>query len=134
MFTRLGAAFIAAASILSAATIPVDAANPPRVQGQSCSKLKAAIGKSNVWSTSFVGQRKGPFDRIESYQAAPCFRSQADCKAWLYWAQSDWDYYQYSTRAAKAFAGRRAPGKPQEKGAANAHRAFVVTSPGNRER
>ena len=96
MLTRLGlAALLVAASILSTATIPAEAANPPRVQGQSCSKLKAQLGRANVWQTSFVGQRLGPFDQLEDYHAAPCFRTQADCKAWLYWAQTDWDRYQY---------------------------------------
>ncbi len=96
MFTRIAsAALVAAACLVSAATIPADAASPPRVNGENCNKLKAAIGRSNVWSTSFIGQRKGPFDQIWSFQDAPCFRTQANCKAWLYWAQSDWDYYQY---------------------------------------
>ena len=81
---KLGAAaVVAVASILSTATIPAEAANPPRVQGGNCNKLKAQIGRANVWQTSFVGQRLGPFDQLESYHAAPCFRSQADCKAWL---------------------------------------------------
>jgi hypothetical protein len=72
-----------------------EAANPPRVRGESCGALAAQIGKANVWSTSFYGERKDLFDRIEFYQAAPCFRSQADCKAWLYWAQTDWNHYNY---------------------------------------
>jgi len=78
-----------------APVVPAHAANPPRVQPQSCRALKAEIGAKNVWQTSFVGQRRGPFDRLESYHAAPCFRTEAACKAWLYWAQTDWDRYQY---------------------------------------
>lgn len=102
MFTRLGAAaFVAAATILASATLPAEAANPPRVSGQSCSKLKAEMGRANVWQTSFVGERLGPFDQLEKYHAAPCFRTQADCKAWLYWAQTDWDRYQYFTPCKK---------------------------------
>jgi hypothetical protein len=102
MFTKLGAvAIVAAASILMTAAIPADAANPPRVKGGSCSKLKAELGRANVWQTSFVGERIGPFDQYEKYHAAPCFRTQADCKAWLYWAQTDWDRYQYFTPCKK---------------------------------
>lgn len=71
------------------------AATPPRVSGESCARLGAEIGRGNVWQTSFVGQRRGFFDRLESFHAAPCFRTQAACKAWLYWAQTDWNYYQY---------------------------------------
>jgi hypothetical protein len=95
----LSAASLAAAVLMFAASFPplspAEAANPPRVQPQSCSRLKAEIGARNVWQTSFVGQRRGPFDRLESFHAAPCFRTQAACKAWLYWAQTDWDHYQY---------------------------------------
>jgi hypothetical protein len=74
---------------------PVEAANPPRVKAENCNRLKAQIGAGNVWQTSFVGQRQGPFDQLENYHAAPCFRTQDACKAWLYWAQTDWDRYQY---------------------------------------
>ncbi|HET7715743.1 MAG TPA: hypothetical protein VFK86_08955 [Bauldia sp.] len=95
VMTRLAAAAMLAGLAILPAAPPADAANPPRVQGESCSKLKAMLGRANVWQTSFVGQRKGPFDQILSYHAAPCFRTQANCKAWLYWAQTDWDYYQY---------------------------------------
>ena len=88
-------AYLAAALLVLAAPFPAEAANPPRVQPQSCSRLKAEIGARNVWQTSFVGQRRGPFDRLESFHAAPCFRTEVACKAWLYWAQTDWDHYQY---------------------------------------
>jgi hypothetical protein len=27
---------------------------------------------------------------MEHYAAAPCFKTEAACKAWLYWIQSDW--------------------------------------------
>ncbi len=94
------AALVAAVSILPP-LVPAEAANPPRVNPQSCSRLKADMGAKNVWQTSFVGQRQGPFDQLESYHAAPCFRTQADCKAWLYWAQTDWDRYQYFTPCKK---------------------------------
>ncbi len=89
------AGLIAASAILSGTVPGADAANPPRVNGENCRALISAIGRKNVWSTSFFGQRIGPFDRLESYHATPCFRSEKDCKAWLYWAQTDWDRYQY---------------------------------------
>ena len=93
--SKLAAAAIVTAATLVAPIPPADAANPPRVQPQNCNRLKAEIGARNVWQTSFVGQRQGFFDQIESYHAAPCFRTQEACKAWLYWAQTDWDRYQY---------------------------------------
>ena len=101
MLMRLATATLIAAAAILPAAIPAEAANPPRVNGESCSKLKAQLGKGNVWQTSFVGQRLGMFDELESYHAAPCFRSQANCKAWLYWAQTDWNRYQYFTPCKK---------------------------------
>lgn len=86
---------LAAVTVALGVVTPLAAANPPRVNPESCSRLKAQIGAKNVWQTSFVGQRQGPFDQLESYHAAPCFRTQEACKAWLYWAQTDWDRYQY---------------------------------------
>ena len=72
-----------------------DAASPPRVEGEDCRILAAAIGKDKVWQTTFWATGVDTFDRPVEFFAAPCFRTEAACKAWLYWAQSDWDRYQY---------------------------------------
>ena len=74
---------------------PAEAA-PPRVQAYSCGALSAEIGPSKVWWTRFEGYHPSPFDffrnhpRKDRYAAAPCFKTQSACKAWLYWAQTDW--------------------------------------------
>ena len=95
------ASTLAAVALSLATLVPAEAANPPRVNPESCSRLKSQIGAKNVWQTSFVGQRQGPFDQMESTHSAPCFRTQEACKAWLYWAQTDWDRYQYFTPCKK---------------------------------
>ena len=70
-----------------------DAAQPKRVKAGNCTSLAKSVGKKNVWRTFFRGAKDGPFDQVWWYTAAPCFRTQADCTAWLYWAQSDWPKY-----------------------------------------
>ena len=67
-----------------------DAAQHPRVQAQNCRALASSIGARNVWQTRFQGQKRLLFDEIVSFRRTACFRTQAACKAWLYWAQSDW--------------------------------------------
>jgi hypothetical protein len=68
------------------------AAQPPRVPGAHCGALGAQIGPGNVWQTSFMGWRYDVFGDREDIFVAPCFASEADCTAWLYWAQSDWQH------------------------------------------
>src|SRR5262245_25437131 len=69
--------------------VPAEAAKPPG-RGYSCSALAKQIGKRNVWQTIFYGEREIGFagwDR-DWIRRAPCFKTQADCKAWLYAAQT----------------------------------------------
>lgn len=63
---------------------------PARVAAGNCAALAAQIGASRVWQTVFSAEREGSFGLTEWINAAPCFASEADCKAWLYWARSDW--------------------------------------------
>jgi hypothetical protein len=96
MLKLIGLAAFAAALMAAAS---VEAAQPKRgVQGVSCGTLAHSIGASNVWRSYFRGARQGLFDQVWWYTSSPCFRSQADCKAWLYWTQSDWPYYTTVTR------------------------------------
>jgi hypothetical protein len=91
----LGAMLLTTAALLL--VNDVHAASPPRVSGQNCQWLAAEIGATNVWQTTFWGWRYDVFDEREDINVAPCFASEADCKAWLYWAQSDWkhSFYQW---------------------------------------
>lgn len=85
---RTLAALFALSTVLAGAATPAAAA-PPRVPAYDCGSLAAQVGRGNVWQTWFTGQREDLFDRIDTYTAAPCFTTQANCKAWLYWAQTD---------------------------------------------
>jgi hypothetical protein len=83
----------AALSLVGAglAPLPAAAATPPRVEGYSCPAMLGSLAPSKVWRTSFRGNKRDLNTGIFwPYSATACFTSQKDCKAWLYWAQSDW--------------------------------------------
>ena len=86
---------LAAALAAGSWSAPVEAAQPPRVKPMKCSSAAASVGAANVWRTFFRGEKEGLFDDVWHYQLAPCFTSQANCKAWLYWAMSDWPKRQW---------------------------------------
>jgi hypothetical protein len=69
-----------------------NAAQPPRVPAYSCTALAAQIGAANVWQTAFWAWRYDVFGDREDIDAVACFVTESDCKAWFYWAQSDWDH------------------------------------------
>ncbi len=70
---------------------PAAAATPPRVEGYSCNAMVASLGPSKVWRTNFRGNKRDLNTGLFwPYSATVCFTSHANCKAWLYWAQSDW--------------------------------------------
>ena len=82
---------IMAMVFLAAAVVPpvapsAFAAQPPRVQALNCRSVSA----SSSWWTVFYGEKTNFWGYRESYNRSACFKSQKDCKAWLYWAQSDW--------------------------------------------
>jgi hypothetical protein len=81
---------LAALLVLAGAGQRAEAAQPPRVPAYDCGYLANTRGPANVWQTLFRGQRETLFGPDNHYWAAPCFKTQATCKAWLYWAQSDW--------------------------------------------
>jgi hypothetical protein len=66
---------------------------PPRVEGMSCPAAFAKVGRAKTWQALYWGWRRDIFDRHdEQFMQAPCFTSQASCKAWLYWAQTDYPH------------------------------------------
>ena len=82
----------ASATMMSAFTLPASAAQPPRVPGAHCGALGAQLGGANIWQTTFTGWREDVFGQREDIFVSPCFTSEADCTAWLYWAQTDWPH------------------------------------------
>lgn len=93
MKTMVSLFALVALALSPALTTTANAAQPPRVPAYQCGPLAASIGPGQVWQTWFTGQKKGLFDDISYYTASPCFPSEYECKAWLYWAQSDWSYH-----------------------------------------
>jgi hypothetical protein len=58
-------------------------AAPPKTQPQSCR------ADDSRWFGMFQGfGQRGLYQDVMMYEAG-CFRTQASCKAWLYWLRSD---------------------------------------------
>ena len=88
-------AWIASLAALVALAAPIEqaeAAQYPRVNGFDCGYL-ISTGTPVVWQTYFYGERKDLFDNRSRFSASPCFPTEWQCKAWLYWAQTDWPEY-----------------------------------------
>ena len=91
---RTVAAILIATATALASTLSVQpsaTAAPPRVAPGDCQMLSATMGPANVWQTVFWAGRKNILDEEERIFVWPCFDTEANCKAWLYWAQGDWD-------------------------------------------
>ena len=69
---RILAGFLGLAALLMLSAPHAAQAAPPRVPAYSCDTLASTIGPR------------------ETTIASPCFRTETACKAWLYWAQTDW--------------------------------------------
>jgi hypothetical protein len=87
---RILAGFLGLAALLVLGAPLAAHAAPPRVAAYSCGVLASTMGPSHVWRTWFSGSRRQLFGPPLYYTASPCFKTQAACKAWLYWAQTDW--------------------------------------------
>lgn len=88
MFGRMILALALCLPLMAATTMSADAA-PPRVKASSCGALAASMPKSQIWWSQFYGEKSGLFRR-EWHSARGCFKTQASCKAWLYWEMTDW--------------------------------------------
>ena len=91
MIVRLSmlVAFLFSLGAVSLRPDMAEAKQPPRVKGTYCRTLAASRPASKIWWSSFYGERTGLFN-LETYHVSYCFKSEADCKAWLYWAQTDY--------------------------------------------
>lgn len=88
---KIHAGFLGLAALLALGAPHVaEAAPPPRVTASSCSALASTVGAHRVWRTWFTGSRHQLFGPPLHYTASPCFKTETACKAWLYWAQTDW--------------------------------------------
>ncbi len=61
------------------------------VSAGDCRALAAAIGPENVWFSRFSGSKPNPWDTgLWPAWGNGCFKTQAECKRWLYNVQSEW--------------------------------------------
>jgi hypothetical protein len=90
---------IVTAILVAPLTLPTTSqAAPPRVKGMSCGYQKIPRG---TWIGYFDGVKESAIisfgDQYSPVTLRRCFKSQADCKAWKYWVQTD---YPVAIRAA----------------------------------
>jgi hypothetical protein len=56
-----------------------------------CQALERTVGPKGVWFSQFSGAHNDPWDRGKVHASGVgCFKTYAQCKAWLYRSQSDW--------------------------------------------
>ncbi len=61
------------------------------VSAGDCRALAAEIGPQNVWFSRFSGSKPNPWDTgLWPAWGNGCFKTQAECKRWLYNVQSGW--------------------------------------------
>lgn len=87
-------AFAALSLALAPNVLPVDAhAAPPRIKGERCHFPNVQRG---TWVGFFDGYEEGTSvftlrDIRRHVTVWRCFNSKADCTAWKYWMQTDYD-------------------------------------------
>ncbi len=86
----LSTALVLATALTTVPLAGALAGPPPRVEGFQCSQLVRSVGAANVWQAYFRGRKRNLFDQVWYLDAVRCFQNEANCKAWLYWAQSDY--------------------------------------------
>ena len=99
--TRAMIATVTALALTALAIPRAEAAPPPRVSGSVCSVLARSTPASGIWWAAFSGARSGFFDQRDVTYEVRCFTDLADCKAWLYWMQSDWPAENLLNRCAR---------------------------------
>lgn len=56
-----------------------------------CRALASKMGPENVWSSRFSGSRPNPWDTgLWPAWGNGCFKTEAECRRWLYDVQSQW--------------------------------------------
>lgn len=57
----------------------------------NCQALARSVGPRGVWFSQFSGYHNDMWDRGKVHASGVgCFKTYAQCKAWLYRSQSDW--------------------------------------------
>jgi hypothetical protein len=87
----LAAAFAAALPPSAGAQAFFGLSYGQNVSQGDCKGLAAAIGARKIWFSRFSGSKPDVWDRgLEPAWGVGCFRTQKECKRWLYNTQSEW--------------------------------------------
>jgi hypothetical protein len=91
----LAAAIAVAAASVCAAPAAAQVTKP-RPAGMECRAAAAEYGAGRVWVGKFAG-RRDPDDIVmpNSISVWRCFRTETDCRNWLYWMMSDFASWQW---------------------------------------
>ncbi|MCX5520131.1 hypothetical protein OSH10_16945 [Kaistia defluvii] len=112
---RLAAAILAASALAGATAAPVPASAQvffglsygQNVSQGDCKGLAASLGPRKVWFSRFSGSKPDVWDRgLEPAWGVGCFRTQQECKRWLYNTQTEWPRLMNFTRCAQGLPAR----------------------------
>ncbi|WEK52526.1 MAG: hypothetical protein P0Y66_11380 [Candidatus Kaistia colombiensis] len=112
---RLAATALAAAAWIGAIAAPGPASAQvmfglsygQNVSQGDCKALANAIGARKVWFSRFTGSKPDVWDRgLEPAWGVGCFRTQKECKRWLYDTQTEWPRLMNFTRCAQGLPAR----------------------------
>jgi len=114
--TGAGVAALAAVLWLGLGAEIAFATNPPppirpRPQPLDCKTAAAELGAEKIWWGRFAGKRDDPFGRenfmplqhLQTTSRWACFKTEVDCRNWLYWMYSDWPVFQTIARCDLGF-------------------------------
>jgi len=107
---RGAGALSAVLALAISAAVPVGAlaANaPPPIKPRptplECKAAAAEFGAANLWWGQFAGRRETLFDMFNTTSQWACFRTETDCRNWLYWVNSEWQDWQWVSRCNKGY-------------------------------
>ena len=63
----------------------------------------AEFGAANLWWGRFAGRRETLFEMFNTTSQWACFRTETDCRNWLYWMNSEWQDWQWVSRCDKGY-------------------------------
>lgn len=100
-------ALSAALALLLAGAAPAGATGPgpikPRPTPLDCKSAAAEFGPANLWLGKFAGRRETLFEMFNTTSQWACFRTETDCRNWLYWMNSEWSLWQWVSSCQKGY-------------------------------
>ncbi len=102
---RAAAVVLALALAFGAAPVGATGSGPlkPRPTPLECKAAAAEFGAANLWWGHFAGRRETLFEMFNTTSKWACFRTETDCRNWLYWMNSEWQDWQWVSRCDKGY-------------------------------